>query len=154
MLYRIKARGIIIKDNKLLCVVHKHDNLKIKNGNYHWSLPGGTLENGESIISCLKREMFEETGVIPKVTRLLFVHQFVANSKEYLEFFFGISNSDDYLNVDLTKTSHGLQEIEEIAFIDPAKNKILPKFLSEIQIDKIDLNNTPVQFFSYLTENQ
>ncbi len=29
-----------------------------------WAFPGGHLENGESIIGCVKREMLEETGIV------------------------------------------------------------------------------------------
>lgn len=29
-----------------------------------WAFPGGHLENGESIIECVKREMLEETGIV------------------------------------------------------------------------------------------
>ena len=29
-----------------------------------WAFPGGHLENGESIIGCVKREIFEETGIV------------------------------------------------------------------------------------------
>src|SRR5207253_356604 len=38
-----------------------------------WSLPGGTLEFGESIEHCLLREMEEETGLIVKLGGLLYV---------------------------------------------------------------------------------
>lgn len=31
-----------------------------------WAFPGGHLENGESIMECVRREMFEETGVLLK----------------------------------------------------------------------------------------
>ena len=39
----------------------------------HWSLPGGTLEHGETISSCLVREMKEETGLDIKVKDLLYI---------------------------------------------------------------------------------
>lgn len=29
-----------------------------------WAFPGGHLEDGESVIGCVKREMFEEAGIV------------------------------------------------------------------------------------------
>lgn len=31
-----------------------------------WAFPGGHLESGESITNCVKREIFEETGIVIK----------------------------------------------------------------------------------------
>jgi ADP-ribose pyrophosphatase YjhB (NUDIX family) len=36
-----------------------------------WALPGGMAEQGESIESCVKREVWEETGLQVEVSRLL-----------------------------------------------------------------------------------
>ena len=44
-----------------------------------FDLPGGRMEHGEDVVSALKREVMEETGVIVKSARLLdvFTHQAV-----------------------------------------------------------------------------
>lgn len=36
--------------------------LMIKNPDLGWGIPGGKLEEGEDILKCLHREVFEETG--------------------------------------------------------------------------------------------
>lgn len=38
-----------------------------------WSLPGGRLEQGESIDICIKREIKEETGLDVEVEKLLYI---------------------------------------------------------------------------------
>ena len=42
--------------------------LLIKNPRRGWEFPGGMVEQGESVIEALKREIMEETGVQVKVT--------------------------------------------------------------------------------------
>jgi len=42
-------------------------------GNHFWSLPGGTVEFGETGESALKREMKEELGAEVEILRLLWV---------------------------------------------------------------------------------
>jgi 8-oxo-dGTP diphosphatase len=129
MIRRVTVRGIVFHGNKLLCVRLKPYKEHLKRDNSYWCLPGGGLDDGEALIAGVEREMLEETGIRPTVGNLLYVQQFLQDDKDYLEFFFHITNSEDYLGIDLSKTTHGLEEIEEIGFIDPAANHILPEFL-------------------------
>lgn len=102
----------------------------MKRDNSYWCLPGGGLEEGEALIAGVEREMIEETGVKPTVGSLLYVQQFLHGDKDYIEFFFHITNGEDYLSIDLSKTTHGMEEIEEIGFVNPTENHILPEFLT------------------------
>lgn len=54
---KIRVTGILIEDQKILLVKQKVTDSR------HWSLPGGTLEFGETIAECLIRKMAEETGL-------------------------------------------------------------------------------------------
>lgn len=119
-------------------------------GSDYWCLPGGGLEEGEPLYAGIEREMIEETGVKPVVGNLLYVQQFAYNDKDYIEFFFHITNAEDYLNVDLEKTSHGMEEIEAIDFIEPAKEYVLPEFLSSENIAEVVASNGPTKIFSRL----
>ena len=150
MIRRISVRGIVLHEDKLLCVRLKayQGSLRATGSTDYWCLPGGGLEEGETLIAGVEREMLEETGVKATVGNLLFVQQFAHGDKEYLEFFFHITNSQDYLNIDLSKTSHGLEEIEEIDFVDPATTHILPEFLTAENLDEIAGSGGPVKIVS------
>jgi 8-oxo-dGTP diphosphatase len=135
MTRRVTVRGIVLHDHKLLSVRLKPYKDHLKRDNSYWCLPGGGLDEGEALVAGVEREMFEETGIHPVVGNLLYVQQFTHGDKEYLEFFFHITNSEDYLHIDLAKTTHGLEEIEEIGFIDPATTHLLPEFLKTEPLD-------------------
>lgn len=150
MIRRVSVRGIVLHNGKLLCVQLKPYKGHLKRNDSYWCLPGGGLDEGEALIPGIEREMLEETGIRPEVGNLLYIQQFNHGEKEYLEFFFHITNSKDYLNIDLSKTTHGLEEIEEIAFIDPAASHILPEFLKTEAIVAHAASNAPVKIFSGL----
>ncbi len=150
MKQNIKIRAIVINQNKLLCVRHKSYKGVVVQTSKSWALPGGTLEPGESLISGLKREILEETGVRAIVGNLIYIQQFNYQLQTYLEFFFHVLNSNEFLDIDLSKTTHGNLEIAEINFVDPMKTFLLPKFLSTEPITKDVKSNNPPKIFSYL----
>lgn len=145
----VKVRGIVLLDGKLLCVRLKpyFDGAVVQEKPY-WCLPGGGVDDGEPLLDAMKREMIEELGVEPKVGRLLYVHQFAHKETDFLEFFFNIENATDYLNIDLTKTTHGTIEIEEVVFIDPTTANLLPEFLQTEPLADFAASNQPAKLFA------
>jgi phosphatase NudJ len=135
---RIAVRAIIIYKDKLLLV-----KLRAYGGNPEndfYCTIGGGLDDGEGLIEGLKREVFEETGVKAEVGKLLYIQQFDDarfGKDDNIEFFFHVTNSNDFMNLDLSKSSHGEKEIKEIGFRIPAETTILPKFLTGIDINSI-----------------
>jgi 8-oxo-dGTP diphosphatase len=148
---RVAVRGIALHDGKILCVRLRPYPGKIRaEGGDYWCLPGGGLEDGESLSDGIQREMVEETGIKPNVGKLLFIQQFTFEDTEGLEFFFHIINSEDYLHVDLSKTSHGEKELAEIKFIEPKAVRVLPTFLSVEPLETIAASHDPVHLMSFL----
>lgn len=145
---QLKVRGIAILDGKLLCV-----QLKPYPGSTHsekefWCLPGGGVDSGEPLPQALKREITEELGIEPKIGRLLYVQQFTHGGIDFTEFLFHIKNAQDYLTVDLSKTTHGHLEIKELAFIDPKTSVVLPEFLATEDLSNFTASNQPTKFFA------
>ena len=61
LIVRICVRGILIEEGKLL-VIHR-----IKNDLEYYVIPGGGVEDNETMIQALKREILEEVGINIKV---------------------------------------------------------------------------------------
>ena len=66
-LFQIRVTGLLIENGKILLV-----NQKVS-PNRSWSLPGGRLEQGETLEQGIVRELFEETGLNVKVVKLLYI---------------------------------------------------------------------------------
>lgn len=147
MTRRIAVRGIFIKDGQLLCAKLKDH--KTGQPLDFWCTIGGGLDDNEALIPGLEREIIEETGIKPVVGNLLFIQQFAQGDNEHLEFFFNVLNPDDYVQVDLTKSSHGTAEIARLEYIDPATENVLPKFLTEQDYSMITPDSSTT-IFSYL----
>ncbi len=148
---RIGVRAIIFKDGKLLAnKFHAEDGESA-----HWATPGGGLDPNESLAEGLRREIVEETGITPRIGRLLFVQQFRSNRpdcNEELEFFFHVTNPEDFVSIDLAATTHGFQELTRCEFIAPTEH-ILPQFLQTIDIERYISQQKPVFLFSELSDS-
>ncbi|MDC0449139.1 NUDIX domain-containing protein [bacterium] len=141
MNFRINVRAIIPHNGKLLLA-------KNKNLPGYWCLPGGGLDEGEELKEGLSREVFEETGIKPKVGKLLFIQQIGDGEKyNYPEFFFLVENGSDYEDLDLAKASHASEELESMEFVDVSREPILPEFLSTRIPELFEKNfDVPVEY--------
>lgn len=63
-----------------------------RDSNYSWGVPGGKIENNESLFEGLERECLEEIGWFPKNAKLIPIQKFVNNTFTYHTFFCAISD--------------------------------------------------------------
>jgi ADP-ribose pyrophosphatase YjhB (NUDIX family) len=66
-LFQIRVTGILLENEKVLIVKQKVSNSR------EWSLPGGRMEQGETLESSIVREILEETGLQSKIIKLLYL---------------------------------------------------------------------------------
>jgi 8-oxo-dGTP diphosphatase len=58
---RKRAAAVIVRDGRVLMV---HERSRRSGGGEWWTLPGGGVEPGETPEEALRREVFEETGLV------------------------------------------------------------------------------------------
>ncbi|MFH5184034.1 NUDIX hydrolase [Paenibacillus sp. TAB 01] len=66
-LLQVRVTGILIEEGRLLLVKQK------VSSDREWSLPGGKVEQGETLEEAVTREIEEETGLSTKVIKLLYL---------------------------------------------------------------------------------
>lgn len=61
----------------------------------------------------MRRELIEELGVEPIIGNLIYTQEFVrSDGTTTFDFWYEIRNAADYLNVDISKCSHGFEHSE------------------------------------------
>lgn len=144
---RVNVRALIYKDDKILAVKHKSKTGKEPS---YWAVPGGGLDPFESLEAGVAREVHEELGIEAQVGRILFVQQFKstrATRDEELEFIFMVENTDDFTEIDLSKSTHGEAEIARCEFINPKTENVLPRLLSELDLKSYIEQVRPVYLY-------
>lgn len=54
---KLRVSGILIEEQRILLARHR------RKGRSYWTLPGGGIEEGETLPQALRREWLEETGI-------------------------------------------------------------------------------------------
>lgn len=66
-LMQVRVTGILVEDGQILLVKQKVTSERA------WSLPGGRVEQGETLEEAMVREIEEETGLVTRVSNLLYL---------------------------------------------------------------------------------
>lgn len=127
----VRCRAIIMHEGKLLVVKHSHNTS-------YTALPGGHVDFGEDMHTCIKRELMEELGVEAVIGRLLYVNTFTTEQKKVpvqpVEFFFEVINATDFLVLGTEGRTHAF-ELADVLWVDGSEGlTILPK---QIGIDLV-----------------
>lgn len=100
----------------VLCLIHKNGKYllqdRIKNDWKGYTLPGGHIEPGESIVDAVIREMQEETGLTIRNPRLCGVKQFPLEEGRYIVFLFETEEFKGDLRSSEEGTMHWIDEKE------------------------------------------
>lgn len=100
----------------VLCLIHKNGRYllqdRIKNDWKGYTLPGGHIEPGESIVDAVIREMQEETGLTIRYPHLCGVKQFPLEEGRYIVFLFETEEFEGDLRSSEEGTMHWIDERE------------------------------------------
>ena len=134
---RLRACGIYIKDNEILLVNHS----LYGSGTDFWSPPGGGVEFGESARDTVKREFFEETGLMVEVGKMYFVNEFIKPPLHAIELFFEILSADGIIeqgsDPEFTESNQIIREVRfwsaaELAGLPPGSRHSLLQNLDSV----------------------
>ena len=83
--FQIRVTGVLVENGAILLVKQRLSQ------NRAWSLPGGRLEQGETLEEGVCRELFEETGLKVRVERLLYLCDVKSSSYKVVHITFLLS---------------------------------------------------------------
>ncbi|MGE0453874.1 MAG: NUDIX hydrolase [Vicinamibacteria bacterium] len=104
--------GLVVRDGRVLLIRRGKQPLYGR-----WTLPGGTLELGESLEQAVVRELLEETGVHVRPLELLTVFERIERADDRVVYHYVIV---DYLCEYLSGEPQGASDALEAAFVSEA----------------------------------
>lgn len=83
--FQIRVTGILVEHDSILLVRQRVSDTR------GWSLPGGRLEQGETLREGLEREFIEETGLVVKTGELLYLCDVKSSGHKVVHITFSVS---------------------------------------------------------------
>jgi ADP-ribose pyrophosphatase YjhB (NUDIX family) len=121
---RVKARAVVVRDGRLLVSRERRRAIE------HLLLPGGRVQDGESITDALVREVREETGldVVPK--QLLYIAEVVGA--------YGAHDLNLIWLAELADADAAISDDLLLALDDDRLSSIMPPIVGQIAADAAD----------------
>src|SRR5215207_5525050 len=105
--------GVVVRNGKALLVKRAHDPRKGE-----WSLPGGRVELGESLVDATRREILEETGLDVAVGEVVEVFDRIHRDGATVRYHFVIV---DFLCTVIGGALCAGDDAEDVAWVDGAE---------------------------------
>lgn len=137
----------------VLCLLKDGDRFllqdRVKNDWKGYTLPGGHIEPGESIVDAVIREMKEETGLVISEPKLCGIKQFPLNHKDYTEGrYFVFLFTVDKFEGELSSSEEGA--MHWVHRDDLAKVNLVSDFLDLLDV----MESEHLSEFQYLVEGE
>lgn len=122
------CRAFILHERKILLCKQKMRNF--------WTLPGGSVKEGETLVECISREIIEEIGIKLQIEQMLFIRELINSSRHRIEFYFSTKRQDNSQFYEEISPCNEIVEarfftLEELRFIK-LKPVCLPDLIREI----------------------
>ena len=121
---RVKARAVVVRDGRLLVSRERRRAIE------HLLLPGGRVQDGESITDALVREVREETGLEVVPQRLLYIAEVVGA--------YGAHDLNLIWLAELADAGAAISDDLLLAFDDDRLSSIMPPIVDQIAADAAD----------------
>ena len=118
---RVKVRAVILKDGKVVVSRER------RQGEEYLLLPGGRVQNGESIAEALVREVAEEVGLDVVPDRLLYVAEVVGS--------YGAHDVNLVWLAELRNAKTAIAADALVALESPEATSIMPPIMERIAAD-------------------
>jgi len=128
---RIRACGVLLRGNKILLI-----QLRSPVSERHiWTPPGGGVEFGEPLRIAVAREFKEETSLIVRAEKLIYINELLTGEFHALEFYFSVSMVDGKLALGKDPEHSDLKQIlNNIDYFSKAELKdmnVVPGFFKD-----------------------
>ena len=130
--------GVVVQDGKALIVKRGHEPRKGE-----WSLPGGLVELGETLIEAARREIKEETGLDVEVGAVVEVFDRVHREADRIRYHFVII---DYLCRPIGGMLRAADDAEDVAWVaaDEVERYEVNAFAAQVIRRGLDMARAPL----------
>lgn len=139
--FRVAAAGIVLHENKVLLVRYKNSK-----GQLFLVGPGGGVEASEDLAAGLIREVYEETGLIVKVGKLLLVEDLLAHRYRAIKFWFLCNIKGGTLTATEEAVAEGIVDVGWFSRQQLQGEVVYPRILLEYNWQNFESDDWQVQY--------